>query len=246
MKLFKTLTILAMVLLTAGVVSADLKVVKMVHKDGFEMMGQTQPPEDTEQTTWIGKDRLHMDQGNTATIIRLDLKKLFVIDHNDKTYNALDLPVKLEDFMPPGMAEQMKMMMTFEVTVTPGEETKTVGKWEAKRFDMKMTSKMMAMEAVMWVVEHPDLDMDAFYAMYEHMASMQPGMVDAAKEMRKVNGLVVEQQAVMSMPMMGDMSIKTSEKMTVIEKLEAPEGTYDPPAGYTEKEFDFMASMQRQ
>ena len=245
MKLFKTLAILTIVLLAAGAASADLKVVKMTHKDGFSMMGQNQPPEDTEQTTWIGTDRLHMDQGATATIIRLDLKKLFVINHNDKTYNVLDLPVKLEDFMPPGMAEQMKLMMTFEVTVTPSDESKAVGDWTAKRFDMKMTSKMMVMEAVMWAVEHPDLDTEAFYAMYEHMASMQPGMAAAATEMRKVNGLVVEQQAVMTMPMMGDVSIKTSEKTTSIETLDPPPGTYDPPAEYTEKEFDFMASMQR-
>ena len=245
MKFSKALAIAITVLLAAGTATADLKVVKMTHKDGFTMMGQTQPPEDTEQTTWIGSDRLHMDQGSTATIIRLDLKKLFIINHNDKTYNVLDLPVTLEDFMPPGMAEQMKMMMTFEVTVTPSEETKTIGEWTATRFDMKMTSKMMEMEAVMWTLQHPDLDTDAFYAMYEHMVSMQPGMAEAAKEMRKVNGLVVEQDAVMSMPMMGDVTVKTSEKTTSIETLTAPEGTYDPPAGYTAKDFDFMASMQR-
>jgi hypothetical protein len=63
--------------------------------------------------------------------------------------------------------------------------------------------------------------------------------------MRKVNGLVVEQDAVMSMPMMGDVTVKTSEKTTSIETLTAPEGTYDPPTGYTQKDFDFMASMQR-
>ena len=245
MKLFKTLAILAIVLLAAGIASADLKVVKMTHKDGFSMMGQTQPPEDTEQITWIGEDRLHMDQGATATIIRLDLNKLFVINHNDQSYNVLDLPVTLDDFMPPGMAEQMKMMMTFEVTVTPVDETKVIGEWEAKRFDMKMTSKMMTMDAVIWSVDHPDLDMDAFYSMYEHMASMQPGMAAAAKEMRKINGLVIEQQSEMKMPMMGDISVKTSEKTTSITKIDAPEGTYDPPAEYTEKPFDLMASMQR-
>ncbi len=245
MKLSKALAIAITVLLAAGTATADLKVVKMTHKDGFSMMGREQPPEDTEQTTWIGADRLHMDQGNTATIIRLDLKKLFIINHDDKTYNTLDLPVTLEDFMPPGMAEQMKMMMTFEVTVTPSQETKTIGEWTAKRVDMTMSSKMMNMETVMWTIQHPDLDLDAFYAMYEHMASMQPGMAEAAREMRKVSGLVVEQQAVMTMPMMGDVTVKTSEKTTSIESISAPDGTYDPPSGYAAKEFDFMASMQR-
>jgi hypothetical protein len=60
--------------------------------------------------------------------------------------------------------------------------------------------------------------------------------------MSKIEGLVVEQQGVMTM--MGN-EVGTSEKALSIENVEAPAGTYDPPAGYTEKPFDFMAQMQR-
>jgi hypothetical protein len=45
--------------------------------------------------------------------------------------------------------------------------------------------------------------------------------------------------------MMGDISVNTSEKTSSIEKLDPPAGTYDPPAGYTEKPFDLMAQMQK-
>jgi hypothetical protein len=60
-----------------------------------------------------------------------------------------------------------------------------------------------------------------------------------------VKGLVVEQEGVMTMTMMGDISVKTSELTSSIEKLDPPAGTYDPPAGYTEKPFDLMAQMQK-
>jgi hypothetical protein len=139
----------------------------------------------------------------------------------------------------------MMSMMTLDVSVTPTEETKAVGEWTARRFDVVMTSKMMTMEAVMWATQHPDLDMDAYYAMYEHISSMQPGMANLATEMRKVNGLVVEQQAVMTMKMGGDVTVNTSERVEAIEVLDPPAGIYDPPQGYTEKPFDFMASLQR-
>ena len=68
-------------------------------------------------------------------------------------------------------------------------------------------------------------------------------MADAAKEMRQINGIVVEQETVMTM--MGNTTVKSSETTTSIEELDPPEGIYDPPPDFAEKPFDFMASMQQ-
>jgi len=241
----RTLIAVFAILLIAGIAAADLKVVKMTHRDGFTVMGLTQAAEDQEQTTWIGDDRMLMEQGASATIIRLDTNKLIVVDHKEKSYSVLDLPINLDSLMPAGMAEQMKTMMTFEVTVTPSGESKTVGDWTAQRYEMKMTSKMMTMEATMWASPHPAFDQEAYFNMAQHMASLQPGMANVAKEMHKIEGLVVEQEGVMTMTMMGDVSVKTSERTSSIEKLDPPSGIYDPPADYTEKPFDFMTQMQK-
>lgn len=233
------------ILMIAGAAVADLKVVKKTHRDGFSMMGKTQPADDQEQITWIGDDRMRMEQGTSATIIRLDTNKLIVVDHTGKSYSVLDLPINLESMMPAGMADQMKAMMTFEVTVTPTGESKDVGEWKAHGYEMKMTSKMMTMEATLWASAHPAFDQEAYFRMAQHMASLQPGMANVAKEMQKVEGLVVEQAGVMTMTMMGNVSVKTSENTTSIEKLDPPAGIYDAPAGYTEKPFDLMAQMQK-
>jgi len=227
--------------LSAGIAAADIKVVKQTHQDGFTIMGQTQPPEDRQQTTWIGKEKMFMDQGESATIVRVDLMKLYVIDHTNKTYNVLDLPVDLSTLVPPEM-QPMLAMMQFQVTVTPTEEHKQVGEWDARKYEMAMTSQMFSMKSTMWVTKVAGYDAEAFNSMYVHLNSLQPGMADAVKEMSKIDGLVVEQQGVMTM--MGN-EVGTSEKTISIEDTEAPAGTYDPPAGYTEKPFDFMARMQR-
>jgi len=237
----KTLAVLFVVLLSAGIVAADLKVVKQTHQDGFTIMGQTQPPEDREQTTWIGKEMMYMDQGGNATVVRVDLMKLYVIDHTTKTYHVLDLPVDLSTLVPPEM-QPMLAMMQFQVTVTPTDEHKQVGEWEARRYDMAMTSQMFSMKSTMWVTKVAGYDPEAFNSMYVHLNSLQPGMADAVKEMIKIDGLVVEQLGVMTM--MGS-EVGTSEKTISIENIDAPAGTYDPPAGYTEKPFDFMERMQR-
>ena len=39
----KTLSVLFVLLLSAGIAAADLKVIKQTHQDGFTIMGQTQP-----------------------------------------------------------------------------------------------------------------------------------------------------------------------------------------------------------
>ena len=237
----KTLAVLFVVLLFAGIAVADIKVVKQTHQDGFTIMGQTQPPEDRQQTTWIGKDMMYMDQGDSATIVRVDLMKLYVIDHTTKTYQVLDLPVDLSTLVPPEM-QPMLAMMQFEVTVTPTEEHKQVGEWDARRYDMAMTSQMFSMKSTMWVTKVAGYDPEAFNSMYVHLNSLQPGMADAVKEMSKIEGLVVEQQGVMTM--MGS-EVGTSEKTISIDNIDAPAGTYDPPVDYTEKPFDFMERMQR-
>ena len=237
----KTLVVLFVALLSAGFAAADLKVVKQTHQDGFTIMGQTQPPEDREQTTWIGEEMMFMDQGDSATVVRVDLMKLYVIDHSTKTYHVLDLPIDLSTLVPPEM-QPMLAMMQFQVTVTPTDEHKQVGEWNARRYDMTMTSQMFSMNTTMWVTKVPGYDPQAFNSMYVHLNSLQPGMADAVKEMSKIDGLVVEQKGVMTM--MGN-EVGTSEKTLSIDNIDAPAGTYDPPAGYTEKPFDFMARMQR-
>ena len=237
----RTLAVLFVVLLSAGLAVADIKVVKQIHQDGFTIMGQTQPPEDRQQTTWIGKNMMYMDQGDSATIVRVDTMKLYVVDHTTKTYHVLDLPVDLSTLVPPEM-QPMLAMMKFEVTVTPTDEHKQVGEWNARRYDMSMTSQMFSMKSTMWVTKVAGYDPEAFNSMYVHLNSLQPGMADAVKEMSKIEGLVVEQQGVMTM--MGT-EVATSEKTISIDNIDAPAGTYDPPEGYTEKPFDFMERMQR-
>lgn len=237
----KITTLAATVILVAGSAAADLKVVKETHRDAFTMMGQTQPADDREQVSWIGKDRMTMDQGENGTIVRLDTMKLYILDHTKKTYNVLDLPIDLEAMLPAEMKPMLEMMK-FEVTVSPTDEYKEIGEWNARRFDVTMKTQMLTIQSTMWVTDVDGYDPAAFNEMYVHLNSLQPGMADAAAEMRKMNGLVVAQEGVMTM--MGT-EVKNSEKTLSIENLPAPAGTYDPPAGYTEEPFDFMAQMQR-
>ena len=242
----KIMIILAVVLMTVGAASADFKIALQHHQDGFSMMGQNQAPTDEEHVTWIGDKKLRMDQGSSSTIVQIEAGKMVLIDHDDKTYTEVDLPVDLASLMPPGMAEQMMAMLKFDVTVTASDETKKVGEWNTKRYDLKMTSAMMSLDTVIWASTETPVDTAAFFDLFSVVMSLQPGMDSMMEQMRQIDGYVVSQEGTMSMTFMGETTVGSSDVVTSIEKVDAPAGTYEPPAGYAKEEFDFMARMQNQ
>ena len=242
----KIMFIMVVVLLAVGAASADYKVVLQHHQDGFAMMGQTQAPTDEEHVTWIGNKKLRMDQGSSSTIVDVGAGKMMLLDHDDKTYTEVDLPVDLAALMPPGMAEQMMAMLKFDVTVTASDETKKVGEWNAKRYDLKMTSAMMSLDTVIWASTETPIDQAAFFDLFSVVMSLQPGMDSMMEQMRQIDGYVVSQEAAMSMKFAGETTVGSTDVVTSIAMVYAPAGTYDPPADYAKEEFDFMARMQNQ
>ena len=246
MRIRHALVLVLAMTVTAGVASADYKVTQQHHQDGFAMMGQTQPAKDQTHTTWIGDGKMRMDQGQTSTVVDLGAKKMIIINHEKRNYNEVGLPVNLEELLPPGMGQQMLDMMKFEVTITPSDETKKIGEWTAKRYDMQLTSAMMNMESVLWASSETPIDFSNYFELYSNVMSLQPGMDSMMNEMRKIDGYVVAQEASMSMTFMGETTVASTDEVVSIEELEAPAGTYEPPADYAREDFDYMAMMQNQ
>ncbi len=231
----------SVILLAAGVVAADTKIVKATHTDGFQMMGQQQPAKDEESVTWLGNGRLQVNQDGSSFIVRPDQKKMYIVNHGDKTYFELDLPIDISKMLPPGMAEQMMQMMKFDATVTPTQETKKVGPWTARRYDVSMKSAMMQMTSQVWSTTDLKLDFDAFKSMSEQIMLMQPGMADLVAEMGKIDGIQVASEGTMTM--MGA-NVKMSERTVSVDEATPPPGTYEVPAGYAKQAFDFMKMQQ--
>lgn len=242
----KIAALVVLAFFVAGIAYADTKIVQLSHQDSFTMMGQTQPATDTEQVLWIGADRMRLDQGESSVLVRTDQGKIYFLDHLSKTSSAADLPLDIKAYLPEGMGEQISQMMKFEVEVTPREETKTIGEWHTKRYDVAMVSPMVTVNSVFWVTSDLDLDFDTFYQLYESVVAVQPGMKDLIDALRQIDGFVIEQEGEAKMSMMGDTSINTTQTTVSIDEGDAPAGTYDPPADYAEQELDLMAMMQKQ
>ena len=167
--------------------------------------------------------------------------KMYLLDNTAKTYSVLDLPIDYRKLAPKGgeqMMEQMSQMAKMDVAVTPRDETKKIGAWTAKRYDVVMTNPMgMKIETTMWVSKDVGVDVSALTQMAVTMTALKPGTMDWIKKMQAIPGYPVLQESKVSV--MGN-EMKTSEQLVAVEKKEPPAGTYEPPAGYTLKPFDPM------
>ncbi len=200
-------------------------------------MGQTQPAKDEEGATWLGRDKMREDEGQSkSTIVRFDLKKILVLEHDKKQYAEIDLPVDFEKVLPP-QAKQMMQMMNVTAKVTETEETQTLNEWGCKKYLVEIGISMMGMEMPMkmemWVTKDLGIDLDQYEQFYSEMLSLQPMFKDFTEEFKKIDGYPVKTQ--MTMSMMGT-ETNSLEEVISVEEMDAPAGTYDIPEGYTKTE----------
>lgn len=212
----------------------DYLIKKKRHTDAVEIMGQSQPAKDEGGTTWMGQNMMREDEGQTkSTIVRFDLKKIFIIEHDKKQYAEIDLPVDFDKILPP-QAKQMMQMMNVTAKVTETQEAQTVNEWNCTKYLVEIGLSMMGMEMPMkmemWVTKDLGIDMEQYTEFYTEMLSLQPMFKDFTAEFQKIDGYPVKTE--MTMSMMGT-ETRTLEEVISVEELDPPAGTYDIPEGFT-------------
>jgi hypothetical protein len=245
----KTILALTAVLAFAGAfaaaAAADTKLEMKSHTDAFQMMGQNQPAQDSDVTFWIAPDRVRRDDGTGAFIYRGDQDKLYVVDHEEKSYSVLSLPVDFLALMPAEMRGQMEgflQQMSMTAAVTPSDETKEINGWTARRYDVSMSNGMgMKIDSTVWATKGIDADLEAFKGLYAAMGSLQPGGSGAVDEMMKIDGVPVLTET--TVQGMGS-SFGSRDELVSASQAEPPAGTYEVPEGYTEIEFNPMGQGQ--
>ncbi len=224
--------------LATPALAADMKITTTKHTDASMMMGQEIPAQDSTEITWIAKDKMRMESGDTVTIVRSDLKKMFIVHTKDKTYSALDLPFDMKKYMPPDAAPMMEAMFSqMKVTVTPTTETKKIKDWTATKYVLTMDMQMMTMTSDIWTTKDVAVDQANYAALHGSFMSMMPGGASIAAEYKKIEGypILTEQKRTV----MGS-DTKSKEEVTAVESKDAPEGAYDVPKDFKETPFDWM------
>lgn len=220
---------------------ADTKLLMKTHTDAFQVMGQNQPAQDGEVTIWIGDDRASRSDGDTTVIFRGDQDKVYLLNHPEKNYAVLEMPIDLMAGLPAETRQQMESVMkAMEMTaeVEPTDQRKEINGWSTRLYRVHLANSMgMKIESQVWVTDDIDVDVDSFREMSTAIASLQPGGTAIAEEILKIDGVPVLMES--DIQAMGG-GTKSREELTSAATEAAPAGSYEVPAGYEKKEFDPM------
>lgn len=220
------------------IAKADHVIKGKKHTDAINMMGQSQPAKDEDTTTWLGNDKMRQDIGDVTSLIRLDKNKMYIINHADKTYSEMDLPLNLDEMLPPE-AKQIMDSMDISSSITDTGETKTINDWNCKKYLVEIAISMMGMEMPtkmdMWTSKDLGVDLKEFKQLYTQTLATNPMFQDFIGEFEKIDGYPVLTE--FSMDMMGAEQ-KYKEEVLSVEKTSPPAGTYELPEGYTKTAYN--------
>lgn len=242
MKTLQGLTFVTLLSAPAFAAPTDTMMVRKTHTDAYTLGPNETPAKDTTQTIWLTKDRVRVDSDENTVILRLDDKKMYLVDPKSKTYSTIELPFDMKKYLPPEMGElydKMKASSPITATVTVTDEKKKIHDWTSKKFQLSMQGGMGGgMSEEIWTTTDIAIDTPALGEMMRLKASMMPGGEAVAEEMKKITGIPVMTDRTQSM---GPATIKTHEELVSVEQKDAPAGAFDVPKDYTEKPFDPMS-----
>ena len=242
------LILIVTLIIIPQVVQADIYVKQKMHSDAFSIMGQSTPAKDVMFGAWMGKDKSRVDQGEDMSfIILLDKHVVYMLNHTDKSYKEKAVGED-NDFLSAliagsgqsgedtaGAQEMMKKfsgMMKPTGSVTETGESQNIKGWNCKKYDMKMNIMGMETTGEIWATEDIKMDYDLYRSLSNSLTGMMgqmTGMEDWMKEMKKVKGVIVQQESTTSM--MGS-EMKSSIELLEASNKPAPAGTYAVPEGY--------------
>ena len=237
----KTITVVLAIFVCTVFLSADIYIKQKTHSDAVSFMGQNQPEKNDIAEMWLGDNKMASVTPEGGFVLDLEKNVALMINHQNKSYVQMDLPVDLTKYFPPQL---MQMMGNVSVEVNSTGKTEKIGSWNCTIYDMTISMMMMKMNYKLWASTEVPFDWKNFMQkMYSQMAMVTMRLNEnAVKEMEEIQGFQIKSE--MTMDMMGN-EMKTSQEVIEISKKPAPAGVYGAPAGYTKKDKFGMADMQR-
>lgn len=225
------------VMCIAHPVHADIYMEQKQHTDPVTMMGQQQPATDIIDKIWISKDKMRSDNAKRSVITRMDQKKIYVLNHQQKTYNEISLEPRQSQQTDSQNTMAMQMMQgmaqQIEIVISPTNETKKISKWNCKKYIQEMKTMMGPITTIIWATEDIKVDTPLFEDFYSTSMMIQPGAGASTekikKELQKVKGIYVFTETI---TFMMNTRIRSTTELLEYKDAKAPPGTYDMQTDY--------------
>lgn len=229
----KFFALVAIIVIAALSLSADVYIKTKTHTDALSIMGQTQPAKDEINETWFADTKLAFITKEQSMVVDLAKNMIYLIYPN-KTYIESTLPFDFAKILPDQMAAMAGMMKMTVSGVGPTGETKKVGKWNCQGYKATMSIMGMSMNMILWTTTDVPFDPAKYMKLYGNVFKSQMRLDEASiKEFDKIKGFQAASET--SGEMMGA-KIHTTSEVTEIAQKAAPAGVYSIPAGYTKRD----------
>jgi hypothetical protein len=162
---------------------------------------------------WFGKERAARIGSTGSVISRLDLGKAYLVNDRAKSYTVIELGDDRDSETSSGAAEMVET-----------GETRTIGSWQAKRWDMTLEMGGQTAHITLWVSDEVEFDLSAYRALIRATAA-QTG-ADWMLEFLEADGFPVRQEVRMG-------PILSWQQVLEISGEAAPAGVYEPPPDFS-------------
>jgi len=240
----KFLMMILAVVMSVGFVCADYYVKTKIHTDPVSIMGQNEPAKDEISEQWIGNNQFASHTKDRSFIVDLNKNVMFTINHKNKTYIEMDLPLETSKYFPEQMQQMMKGMMdSMTVTITPNGKKKQIKQWNCDGYDVDMNVMMMKMKMNIWTTTDVRFDWKMVGdKMMAHVKKISMRLSEKVlKEFEKIKGFQIATE--MNMNIMGG-DIKTTSVVQEISEKTPAGNVYAVDKTYKKQEKFSMQDMQ--
>jgi hypothetical protein len=237
----KIILIMSLVLMCGLFLSADVYIKQNTHSDAVQIMGQSTPEKNEVNHMWIGKNKMAMIGKDGSFIVDLENMLVLMINHTNKTYIPMTIPIDLNAYFP---AQLMQMMGDVKVSISPTGNSKTIGTWKCEEYTMEMNMMMFTTKGTIYATTDVPFDWKAYQQeMYASFAQATMRLSEeSVKEFQKIKGFQIQTEMVVNM--MGT-EMKTVQIVEEITKKAAPAGTYTVPDGYAKQDKFSLQDLQK-
>lgn len=229
----RTAVLCDLIILALGIsLTADTYIKQVTHENSYVLMGEKHEEREEIIETWIDKNKMAVHGQAQSLLFLLDKDVIYFIDHGQKSYVEMRVPVDLRAYFP---EQYLQLMENVTVNVSATGESQKFEKRECGVYAVTIGSLMMSIKMRVWATTDVPFDWKAYRdKMFPELIKVTLRLPDSAvSEMTKIDGFPFRSEIVLDF--MGT-EMKSEQNVLEISRKPAPEGIYSLPPDYTKKE----------
>lgn len=214
---------------------ADLLLVSAQKAANVDENGDESNVREAESQTWIGADRSRYDEGDARTILyRGDLGQLFLVDHRDRTYSELPLPVRIEDYLTPRQRDALAAATELskpQVELESGTKEQVFRDWKVRERTVVVVAPGMdqRIEIRQLVTSDLEIDLEPYQELFLNFWELDIGHRLWIQHLLDPGGYPAYQEKTFFLP---SHTLRQTTELRSVREVEPEPELYTVPAEY--------------